>query len=49
MNREQLQNLVVEPTLWQEIPKGYSEKAALAIMMIIAHESQRCESKTYLN
>ena len=48
MNREQLQNLVVEPTL-KEIPKGYSEKAALAIMMIIAHESQRCEYISQLN
>lgn len=42
MNREQLQKLVVEKTL-REIPKGYSDKAVLAIMMIIAHESKRGE------
>jgi hypothetical protein len=48
MNREQLLNKVVKPTL-QEIPRGYSEKACLAIMMIIAHESQRGEYLTQLN
>lgn len=48
MNREQLQRMVVEPTL-KEIPKGYSEKSVLAIMMIIAHESQRGEYITQLN
>lgn len=42
MNREQLLEKVVRPTL-QEIPCGYSLKAELAIMMIIAHESKRAE------
>ena len=42
MNKEQLLSKVVIPTL-KEIPRGYSEKAALAIMMIIAHESSRGE------
>lgn len=40
MNKHQLQQLVVEPTL-KEIPKGYSEESVLALMMIAAHESLR--------
>lgn len=40
MNKKQLEELVVTPTL-KEIPKGYSDEAVMAIMMIIAHESLR--------
>lgn len=40
MNKRQLRELIVIPTLL-EIPKGHSEEAALAIMMIVAHESAR--------
>ena len=40
MNKTQLEELVVKPTI-QEIPKGYSDEALLAMMMIIAHESLR--------
>lgn len=42
MNREQLTKHVIRPTL-QAIPKGWSAKAELAILMIIAHESLRGE------
>lgn len=38
MNKKQLTDLVIIPTL-QEIPKGYSPEAVIAIQMIIAHES----------
>lgn len=38
MNKEQLTDLVIIPTL-DEIPKGYSGEAVMAIQMIIAHES----------
>lgn len=38
MNKEQLERLVVIPTL-KKIKRGYSKEATLAIMMIIAHES----------
>lgn len=48
MNKEQLESLVVVPTL-KEIPNGYSEKAVLAIMMIIAHESKRGEYIKQIN
>jgi len=40
MNKEQLVNLVIIPTL-KEIPKGLSAESVLAITMIIAHESLR--------
>ena len=40
MNKEQLVNLVIIPTL-KEIPKGLSAESVLAITMIIAHESMR--------
>lgn len=40
MNKEQLVNLVIIPTL-KEIPCGISQKAVLAVTMIIAHESLR--------
>lgn len=40
MNKEQLVNLVIIPTL-KEIPKGISAEAVLAVTMIIAHESTR--------
>lgn len=39
MNKEQLVNLVIIPTL-KEIPKGIGAKAVQAITMIIAHESK---------
>jgi hypothetical protein len=39
MNKEQLVNLVVIPTL-KEIAKGIGAKPVLAITMIIAHESK---------
>lgn len=42
MNREQLTEKVIRPTL-QKIPNGWSAKAELAILMIIAHESARGE------
>ena len=42
MNKGQLINHVIIPTL-NEIPKGFSSEAVLAITMIIAHESQRGE------
>ena len=42
MNKEQLVNLVIIPTL-KKIPKGYSTEAEMAIVMIIAHESLRGE------
>ncbi len=48
MNAEQFRTLVVEPTL-REIPKGYSDKAVLAVMMIVAHESLRAEYITQTN
>ena len=48
MNKEQLESLVVTPTL-KEIPNGYSDKAVLAIMMIVAHESGRGEYLAQLN
>ena len=35
-----LKKYVVEPTL-NEIPRGYSEEAVVAIMQIMAHESRR--------
>lgn len=38
MNKTQLTELVIIPTL-NEIPKGFSDAAVLAIQMIIAHES----------
>jgi|TARA_R110000782_G_scaffold121888_1_gene213071 hypothetical protein len=38
MNKTQLTDLVIIPTL-KEIPYGYSKEAALAVQMIIAHES----------
>ena len=38
MNKEQLLSKVVRPTL-QAMPNGWSAKAELAILMIIAHES----------
>lgn len=38
MNKKQLTELVIVPTL-QDIPFGYSDKAVMAIQMIIAHES----------
>lgn len=38
MNKAQLTELVIIPTL-NEIPRGYSDAAVLAIQMIIAHES----------
>ena len=38
MNKTQLTELVIIPAL-QEIPKGFSDAAVLAIQMIIAHES----------
>lgn len=40
MNKEQLVNLVIIPTL-KEIPKGLSAESVQAITMIIAHESKR--------
>jgi len=40
MNKEQLVNLVIIPTL-EEIPKGLSAESVQAITMIIAHESKR--------
>ena len=40
MNKSQLLDIIVIPTL-KEIPHGYSESAALTVMMIIAHESLR--------
>jgi hypothetical protein len=40
MNKEQLVNLVIIPTL-KEIPKGLTDEAVMAITMIIAHESRR--------
>lgn len=39
INREQLKDKVVRPTL-KRIPRGFSDKAELAIMMIVAHESK---------
>lgn len=48
MNREQLERHVVRPAL-EEIPRGYSDKALLAVMMIIAHESLRGEYIAQLN
>jgi len=42
MNREQLEKMVIIPTL-KEIPRGYSDKAVMAIVMLIAHESECCE------
>lgn len=42
MNKGQLINHVIIPTL-NEIPKGFSSEAVLAITMIIAHESKRGE------
>jgi hypothetical protein len=38
VDKYQLTSLVIAPTL-QEIPKGYSPEAVMAIQMIIAHES----------
>lgn len=38
MNKKQLTDLVITPTL-QEIPRGHSAEAVMAIQMIIAHES----------
>lgn len=40
MNKEQLVNLVIIPTL-KEIPKGLSAESVLAITMLVAHESLR--------
>lgn len=48
MNREQLIKHVIRPTL-QAIPKGWSQKAELAILMIIAHESKRGEYIAQMN
>ena len=48
MNKQQLLELVVRPTL-EKIPKGWSDEAELAIMMIIAHESQRGEYIAQVN
>jgi len=42
MNKGQLIDHVIIPTL-NEIPKGFSSEAVLAITMIIAHESHRGE------
>lgn len=42
MNKGQLINHVIIPTL-NEIPKGFSSEAVLAVIMIIAHESKRGE------
>ena len=38
MNKQQLTDLVIIPTL-NEMPKGFSNEAVLAIQMIVAHES----------
>lgn len=38
MNKQQLTDLVIIPTL-DEMPKGLSAEAVLAIQMIVAHES----------
>ena len=38
MNKKQIKGLVID--VLKEIPRGYSEKAVTAIMMIIAHESK---------
>ena len=40
MNKTQLQELVIEPTL-MDIPAGYSREAVLMAMMCAAHESLR--------
>lgn len=42
MNRDQLVNLVIKPML-KAIPKGYTTQAQMAIVMIIAHESDGYE------
>ena len=40
MNKEQLVNLVIVPTL-KKIPKGYTPESKMAVTMIVAHESAR--------
>lgn len=48
INRGQFESLIVVPGL-TEIPNGYSEKAVLAIMMIVAHESKGGEFLSQLD
>jgi len=42
MNHNQFKDILLIPTL-KKIPKGYTIESAVAISMIIAHESQRCK------
>lgn len=48
MNRNQLVNLVIKPTLCA-IPKGHTPVSVMAIEMIIAHESNGAEYISQLN
>jgi hypothetical protein len=48
MNKRQLTDLVIIPTL-NEIRKGFTDEAVMAIQMIVAHESARGEYLKQIN